>query len=284
MFTRGKKVSAKTMGSESCKRIWHPVWASSPFCCHESLSWVLHSHCDRSFLLCVPTLYQSELCWVLVQTDRALDFLLSVPTEKSAALAQGEQDPEDGAHGRQEHPTETWLSPVHTECNTEHGLQLSVWPQEWGKDISQGPEVTERTGQALPQWLKHSQCVRTHPQGQESCSWRNKWFEMLFVFLPYTWLWLLWILPIYKVFNSYHNGTSHFPTFQCFGGFMVETDSPWMPGWHRELPLATSPCDIPSCWTCLRDLLGNIWWFSTCLQPWQVGAEALRHFWALHLQ
>lgn len=65
---------------------------------------------------------------------------------------------------------------------------------------------------------------------------------------------------------------------------MVETDSPWMAGWHRDVPLAISLCDIPSCWTCSRYLPSSIWQLSTWLQPWQVGAVALRHFWILHLQ
>lgn len=64
---------------------------------------------------------------------------------------------------------------------------------------------------------------------------------------------------------------------------MVETDSPWLPGWHRDLPLATSLYDIPSCWTCSRYLLSSIWELSAWLQPWQGGAVALRHFWVLHL-
>lgn len=58
------------------------------------------------------------------------DFLLSVPTEKkSAGIAQGEPDPKDGAHGRQEHPTETWLS------SSSYRVQHRTWsaavcPQE----------------------------------------------------------------------------------------------------------------------------------------------------------
>lgn len=154
MFMREKKVSAKMMGSESCRRIWHPVWVSSPFWYHESLPRVLHSHCAKSFLLCVPTLFWSELCWVLWKTDRVFAFLLSVPTEKSAGFAQGEQDPWDGPHGRQEHPTETCLSPGHTEW-VQHGTWTAALslPQEWGKDTSQGSQVTGKTGQALPQSL-----------------------------------------------------------------------------------------------------------------------------------
>lgn len=53
-------------------------------------------------------------------------------------------------------PQECYAQFTQSECNTEQGLQPSVCPQEWGKDTSQGPEGTARTGQALPQWLKHS--------------------------------------------------------------------------------------------------------------------------------
>lgn len=42
-------------------------------------------------LPCVPTLFWSELCWVLVKIDRGFGLLLSAPTEKSAGLAPGEQ-------------------------------------------------------------------------------------------------------------------------------------------------------------------------------------------------
>lgn len=179
MLMRGKTVSAKVMGSESCRRIWHPVWASCPFCYHENFPWVFPRHCDKSFLLCVPTLFWSELCWVLLKTDRAFDFLLSVPREKSAGFSQGNKTPGMEPREGKSIPQKPGCPQfIQCECDTTHGLQLSVCPQEWGKDTSQGPQVTGRTGQALPQWLKQSVC-----EGKESWSWRNKWFEMLFISL-----------------------------------------------------------------------------------------------------
>lgn len=132
------------MGSESCKRIWHPVWGSSPFCYHErllkgwksSLSppqplWQIFPSFSPHPTLVLAVLSPSKnwqgfltSCWVFLQRN-LLDLLKGSRTPRMEPM-EGKSTPQKPGY-----PQFT-----ESECNMEHGLQLSVCPQEWGKDIS----------------------------------------------------------------------------------------------------------------------------------------------------
>ena len=109
------------------------------------------------------------LCCVPLKSDRAI----RLPTERSSRehlldLLKGSKTQRMDHMAGKSIPQKTWLSPDHTEW-LQHGTRTAaVYPQGWGKDISQGPEVTEENWADSATWLSewNSLDVKTHLQGQ----------------------------------------------------------------------------------------------------------------------
>lgn len=134
--------------------------------------------------------------------------LLESLQETSAGPAQGEQDSEDRANDRQEHPTGSLATSRSYRMNIKQGLEQSVSPHRWGKATFPRTRGDRRE----PGRFSHSDwkygCedpfARTEGAGVEGMSDLTCFYFLLCLTL---------LPPIYKCSSSDYNEMYHFPTW-----------------------------------------------------------------------
>lgn len=203
MFMMRYEVNDITMVSESCKRTWHPVWGSIFFCYHErllkgwksSLSPPQSLWPNISFFLPLPCFGHN--CAVSCKKWQGYStpyraFLQRTPT----GPAQGGRRPRGWTiwQARASHRIHGYHQIIQNVCNKEQGLQKSVYPQRWGKDISQGPKVTEYNWADSATAIETVWMWRLTSKDRGNWSWRNEWFKII----------LISIMPDSVALNSSH--------------------------------------------------------------------------------
>lgn len=183
MFTTRRQVNDIMMVSESCEKTWDPVWGSILFCYHERLlkGWKSSLSPPRppwQKFLSFPSLLAIIVLCSFKKPTGLLDSLQGTST----GPAQGEQDPVDGAYGRQEHPTEdtaiTRLYRMTATWNRDWSSQSAL--RDEGKTFPKDQRWQKRIGQTQPQWLK-VWMWRPTCKNRGGWGWRNEWFQMLFI-------------------------------------------------------------------------------------------------------